>query len=47
MVILEGWMPLAAVGPTKSAAKGAYLNAGDSLNIQVNATSGKAIDFSC
>jgi hypothetical protein len=46
MVILEGWMPLAAVGPFKSAAKGADLNAGDSLNIQVNATSGKGIDFS-
>jgi hypothetical protein len=46
MVLLDGWGPLAAVGPTKSATKGAYLNAGDSLNIQVNATSGKGIDFS-
>lgn len=46
MVIIEGWGPLAAVAPFKSAAKGDYLNAGDSLNIQVNATSGKGIDFS-
>jgi hypothetical protein len=46
MVLLDGWGPLAVVGPTKSAAKGDYLNAGDSLNIQVNATSGKGIDFS-
>jgi hypothetical protein len=44
-VIVGGWMPLAPVAPATSMAKGAYLTAGDSLNIQVNATSGKAIDF--
>ena len=44
-VIVGGWMPLAAVAPATSMAKGEYLTAGDSLNIQVNATSGKAIDF--
>ncbi|MCW4046628.1 MAG: hypothetical protein NWE99_03575 [Candidatus Bathyarchaeota archaeon] len=44
-VIIQGWRPLAAIGPTKSATIGAYLNAGDLLNIQVNVTSGKGIDF--
>ncbi len=44
-VIVGAWMPLAPVDPTTSMAKGAYLNAGDTLNIQVNATSGKDIDF--
>ena len=45
MVIVGGWMPLAAVAPANSMAKGAELTAGDSLNIQVNATLGKNINF--
>ncbi len=45
MVIVGGWTPLAAVAPATSMAKGVELKAGDSLNIQINATSGKAIDF--
>jgi hypothetical protein len=44
-VIVGAWMPLAAVAPSTSMAKGADLTAGDSLNIQVNATSGKGINF--
>ncbi len=44
-VIIGAWMPLAAVAPATSMAKGAELNNGDSLNIQVNATSGKGINF--
>jgi hypothetical protein len=44
-VIVGAWMPLAAVAPATSMAKGADLTAGDSLNIQVNATSGKDINF--
>ena len=45
MMIVGGWMPLAAVAPANSMAKGVELTAGDSLNIQVNATSGKGINF--
>ena len=44
-VIFQGWGPLAVI-PFKNATKGDYLNAGDSLNIQVNATAGKGINFS-
>ena len=43
-VIFDGWGPL-IVTPAKTGGKGTYLNANDSLNIQVNATSGKGIDF--
>ena len=44
-VMVDGWMPLAAVAPATSMAKGADLKANDSLNIQVNATGGKNINF--
>jgi hypothetical protein len=44
-VIVGGWTPLAAVAPATSMAKGVELTAGDSLNIQVNATFGKGINF--
>ena len=44
VVIHNFWGPM-IVTPAKSAGKGTYLNASDSLNIQVNATSGKGIDF--
>ncbi len=44
-MIVDGWTPLAAVAPATSMAKGVELNAGDSLNIQVNATAGKGINF--
>ena len=44
-VIVGGWTPIAAIAPTTSMAKGAELTAGDSLNIQVNATSGMGINF--
>lgn len=44
-VIVDGWTPIAAVAPATSMAKGVELTAGDSLNIQVNATSGKGINF--
>ena len=43
-VIFDGWGPL-IVTPAKTGGKGTYLNATDSLNIQVNANSGKGIDF--
>ena len=43
-VIFDGWGPL-IVTPAKTGGKGTYLNATDSLNIQVNAASGKGIDF--
>jgi len=43
-VIFDGWGPL-IVNPAKTGGKGTYLNASDLLNIQVNATSGKGIDF--
>ncbi len=43
-VIFDGWGPL-IVTPAKTGGKGTYLNASDSLNIQVNATSGKGVDF--
>ena len=44
-VIVDGWMPLAAVAPATSMAKGVDLKANDSVNIQVNATFGKNINF--
>jgi hypothetical protein len=44
-VIVGGMLPLAIVAEANSMAKGEYLTAGDSLNIQVNATSGKDINF--
>lgn len=44
-VIIGEWRPIATVDPSVSMAKGANLTAGDSLNIQVNATSGKDINF--
>jgi ribosomal protein L21E len=44
-VIVDGWTPIAAVAPATSMAKGIELTAGDSLNIQVNATAGKGINF--
>ena len=43
-VIFDGWGPL-IVTPAKTGGKGTYLNASDSLNIQVNAASGEGIDF--
>jgi len=43
-VIFDGWGPL-IVTPAKTGGQGTYLNASDSLNIQVIATSGKGIDF--
>jgi hypothetical protein len=43
-VIFQEWGPL-IVTPAKTGGQGTYLNASDSLNIQVNATSGKGIDF--
>ena len=42
--VIGGWGPL-IVTPAKIGGKGTYLNASDSLNIQVNATSGMGIDF--
>src|SRR5665647_848099 len=44
-VIIGEWRPIAPVDPSFSMAKGANLNFGDSLNIQVNATSGKDINL--
>jgi hypothetical protein len=43
-VIFGGWGPL-IVTSAKTGGKGTYLNASDLLNIQVNATLGKGIDF--
>ena len=43
-VILGGWGPLIAT-PAKTGGQRTYLNASDLLNIQVNATLGKGIDF--
>ena len=43
-VLFDGWGPLIAT-PAKTGGKGTYLNASDLLNIQVNATSGRDIDF--
>ncbi len=45
-VLIGGFGPLMDVAPTSKVADGISLNAGDSLNIQVNVTSGKDIDFS-
>ena len=45
-VILGGWTGFAAYASFKDATKGTDLDAGDSLNIQVNATQSKHIDFS-
>lgn len=45
-VLIGGFGPLFDVFPTSKVAEGTYLNASDSLNIQVNVTSGKDIDFS-
>jgi hypothetical protein len=45
-VILEGWTGMAAFASFKDATKGTGLVAGDLLNIQVNATQSKEIDFS-
>jgi hypothetical protein len=45
-VLIGAWGPLAFLAPTSEITEGTYLNAGDSLNIQVNVTSGKEIDFS-
>jgi hypothetical protein len=46
MVLIGGWGPLAFVAPMSKVTETTYLNASDSLNIQVNVTSGKDIDFS-
>jgi|AGTN01.2.fsa_nt_gi hypothetical protein len=45
VVVHSGWLPIAAVGPSTSMAKGADLKAGEYYNIQVNATPGKNINF--
>jgi len=45
MVLIGGFGPLMDVAPTSKVTEGISLNAGDSLNIQVNVTSGKDIDF--
>jgi hypothetical protein len=45
-VILEGWTGMAAFASFKDATKGTGLVAGYLLNIQVNATQSKEIDFS-
>ena len=45
LVIIGEWRPIAPVDPATSMAKGVELTAGDSLNIQVNATSGKDINL--
>jgi hypothetical protein len=44
VIIGSGWMPPIAF-PTTDMSKGTSLTAGDSLNIQVNVTSGKGINF--
>jgi hypothetical protein len=43
---LQGWTGFAAFASFKNAAKGTELDANESLNIQVNATASKSIDFS-
>jgi hypothetical protein len=45
-VVLQGWTGAAAFASFKNAAKGTELDANESLNIQVNATASKGIDFS-
>jgi hypothetical protein len=44
--VLGGWTGMAAYASFKDATKGTTLNASDFLNIQVNATASKHIDFS-
>ena len=44
VIVFGGWGPL-IVTPAKTGGQGTYLNANDSLNIQVNATSAKGINF--
>ena len=43
--IIGEWRPIIPVDPSTSCAKGVSLNAGDWLNIQVNATAGKNINL--
>jgi hypothetical protein len=45
-IILGGWTGMAAYASFKDVVKGTSLDAGDLLNIQVNATPSKEIDFS-
>jgi hypothetical protein len=45
VVVHWGWLPIAAVDPSTSMAKGADLKAGEHYKIQVNATAGKDINF--
>ena len=45
-VLLQGWTGMAAFSSFKNAAKGTELYANELLNIQVNATESKGIDFS-
>ena len=45
-VLISGFGPLMDVAPTYKVSDGISLNAGESLNIQVNVTSGNNIDFS-
>jgi hypothetical protein len=45
-VMLQGWTGMAAFSSFKNAAKGTELYANELLNIQVNATASKGIDFS-